>query len=327
MGKGTNYFKDEEIEGEIINCFEAAFEEAKKSVKKEEEKKIINKNKKWQAVINLSPEIIKIRTYSGVLERKDSQKKIEEKEKDLIYKEAFAMTKKKIAEKFYEDNDVLYQDIHFESFEIIEKKINGYEINDFKGYKGREIEFSAFTTFFKKDYLEILKKLNIEIIKIDTGIRAMNNFLMKEKSGMILDIGGKDTRVLIFKNGKIKNSKEFKGGSNIFSLKVMDVFGINRNLARTLKEEYIEGKLSPEVSLKIRKIFLKESKIWHNDLWRTLKGSKEVPGIVFLIGGGSLIPEIRETLKEFSIKPIKIEKIKLENQYMPLLLSCLSLIY
>ena len=66
-------------------------------------------------------------------------------------------------------------------------------------------------------------------------------------------------------------------------------------------QRYANKLLSPEAEKRIKGMFLEEKRTWYEDLKQSL--SREFfPSTIFLFGGGSLLPEIQEVLKENGIR-------------------------
>jgi len=95
--------------------------------------------------------------------------------------------------------------------------------------------------------------------------------------------------------------------------------GIDQESARILKEKYANNLLTEQVKLKIKEILSSEKKIWQQYLENTIKGTK-ASSEVWIFGGSSLLPEVRESIRRAKIiypKSLKNIKDPLKNLKSP----------
>lgn len=326
LGTGLEYFNkfgvfnNSNIRWEIIKkASEAAIEEACSKVSSSADKKIREKaldRKKWQVFISLPPDIFKARIiYQTLFEERG---KISSSEEKNIYKRVLEAAQKRISDEFAEEFNILPNDITWISYKILEIKIEGYQVPMLHGYEGKEIEFKILASFAPKYYVEEIKKTmdslgfnNFKIIHLAEGIA---NFFKKKISGVIIDVGGQSTQVFGIKDGKLEYIKEYSGGGSLFTKALSENLGLDEDASRVMIERHSKEKID-----RFKEIFLWEKNEWYNDLKKKFNelASKGVfPYNIFLLGGASRMPEIKDVLtenKDGLSNPAKIRFIGLED--------------
>lgn len=264
--------------------------------------------KKLPLLVGLPPNILKGRVARYSFRRKNPKEKISKNEQRLILQEVFNEVQKEISQKFTREFGILLEDIQWLVQKIIEIKIDGYSISGIQGYEGKDLEFKILTTFLPKYYSESIKRifdqLQLKVLKIVHIAEKLPAIWGDKKiNGIFFDIGGETTQIFLVKKGSLQQINEFKDGGKAFSQELSGTLGINEKPARILKERYAKGLLSPGSKKRIKEIFLQEKRAWYENLKLKIKEThpKGVPPLnSFLFGGGSLLPEIKESLKETS---------------------------
>ncbi len=297
-------FSEEDFEMEMIKRAVAA---AKKEVvslvpPKENIKKII------PVVLTLSPEVLKVKVVEGFSAREKREKKISKKEEEVIHKYILKEAKDDILKHSSEESGILGKDIDFLSLEIIDKEIEGYKVSSIQNYQGKNLSFKTLAVFILSSYLEriskILEDLGMSILRtvhLAQAVRIV--FSERVKDGVFFDIGGKTVQVFFIKSGVLESVELFNKGGDDFTERIFDVLTIDKEEARRLKEQYSNGSLTFETSNRIKEIFSNEKKVWR-DIFR-----KDQKSSVFLFGGGSSLPEIKDMFKRRQLVNVKDLKI------------------
>lgn len=304
-------FDGRDFETDIIKkAILKAVEEARKkiffSLARRDLKNKVQKQKKWQILLGISSNKLKGRVVSQNFVRENSRDKISKKEEKVICQEVLKRAEKEISQKFAQESGILPSDIYWISLKIIEMKIDGYLVSTFQGYEGENLEFKILATFLPKYYLERIKKiiesLGMEILKIVHPVENLS-FLCEDdrEDGIFLDVGGRITQFFLVRGGILQQIGEFEGGGKIFTETLSQDLGINEESARILKERYSNGLLNIETVKKMKEIFIREKKNWYLCLKNEVKKLNQrniFPLNIYLFGGGSLLPEIKEILEE-----------------------------
>jgi cell division ATPase FtsA len=268
-------------------------------------KKAVQKQKRLEVLIGLSPDKLKTRIVDYSVLRKDPKKKISRTKEEKIRESVLNQARKKICQKFARGLGVLPIDIEWLSSKIIGIKIDGYCVPGLEGYEGKNLEFkilSTFTTkYFLKSVKDTIKSLGFENCKILPFAYNLADLLKDKKDGIFVDVGGEVTQIFLVKNGNIEGVDEFKSGGAAFTEAISQALGIDGDSARVLKERYGSGLLGIEVAKKIESIVSREQGKWYQGFKNKVKrlSPKEFSASnVYIFGGGSIMPEIKDILEE-----------------------------
>ncbi len=262
----------------------------KKSILEKELKKI-NKN---SAILTGSIISSKIENFS--FQRKNPEKKIIKKEKDYILKQA--------------EKELLKNNCNGE-IEILEIKIQGYQVKELLNYTGEKIKIKFLVNIFEK--IDLFEKIfkNLKVL-------SLAEIVPLKDSCFILDIGGEKTQVFEIEDEKIINLFEIQIGGKFFTDILTNNLNLNSKDARILKEKYADKKLSFEVEEKIKILFEKNKKDFQNKFDFLNKP-------VYLLGGGSLLPEIKSFFKGKYLWELKNINNMVKSNIQAQCFSCLLL--
>jgi len=289
------------IEGAVKNCLN----NLALSVLERKTKDKILKKKKWEVFVSFSSVFLRAGIKEEIFLRDAANRKISKQEKEKIEKTVLEQAKKKIADDFFKKTGILAKDIYWLKGKILEKRINGYPVDDIDGLKGKELYFKILIGYSPLSYFLSLKKiiesLDIKIRKIIHLAEALSvlNFL-NEKNAFFIDIGGFATQFLAVKGGKLEGINDFFRGGLFLTRALEEKFGFEESMARLIKEKHFFHSLSQSADERVKEIFSKEAKNWYNDFRKVLNDSGDI-GLfnldIFLFGGGSCSREIKEVFQ------------------------------
>ncbi|PIS40219.1 MAG: hypothetical protein COT32_01040 [Candidatus Nealsonbacteria bacterium CG08_land_8_20_14_0_20_36_22] len=300
LGAATQYF---ERYG-VFNGQDFAAEIIKKAILKaiagaEQDFIIYSERAKMPALVTLPPDVLRAEIIEQTFRQKDSKKKIARKEEKIILEQVFKGAQEEISQTFFKKFGILPKDINWISFNILNIKVDGYSVRWVQGYNGRELKFKILVIFSPKYYFEsaqkILESLKLRVSKIIHLTEVLPVvFGEKISDGIFIDVGGRISQIFLIKNEELMQFRELEKGGEIFTQKLSETLGIDIESARIFKEKYASKQLSPESEQRIREIFLKEKRTWYESL-------DIFSSPIFLFGGASLLPEIRETPGESKV--------------------------
>jgi len=261
---------------------------------------------KLPVLVGLPPNILKGRIVWKFFKRDNPKKKISKGEQELIYQQVFKEAQKEIFQRFTKEFGILAGDIQWITQKILEIKIDGYPVSELQGYDGKDLDIKILATFLQKYYFENIKKIFEDLqLKIFKIIHLAESLPLvsgdKIGDGIFLDVGGQTTQIFLVKGDNLEQVNEFGTGGKVFSQELSEILGIDEESARTLKERYANKLLSSGGEKRIKEMFLEEKRTWYKDLKQSLP-REFFPSTIFLFGGGSLLPEIQEVLKENGIR-------------------------
>ncbi len=252
----------------------------------------------WEVVLTFSPEYLKARIVEVCFKRKNRNVSISKKEKTNIKENILFQARKRISDQFAREAGILPAEIEWLSFKVLENKVDGYRVADLKDHKGERLGFKIMVVFSPQHYLRrirnILEELNFNII----GIVHLAEIIVPEEAGLFLDMGGTVSQGICFKGGAVKEVFEFYKGGRDFTETLSQDLGIDETTARNFKERYSLGDLGKGAEKKVKSIFAQLRRDWYNSLRDKVNLVDLVPSGINFVGGGALLPDIGNVLKE-----------------------------
>ncbi len=192
-------------------------------------------------------------------------------------------------------------------------EIGGMPVDSLVGYKGRDVKLNYYASFAPKTYVEALKKVSSELNMNSLGIvsqpfavaRAFAGSSNKDFSAIFVDIGGGTTDIAVVEKGNIIDTKMFAFGGRTFTKEISKMLNIEYRVAEQRKIKYSKKELNKELSREVQKIVYPVARLWMKTMKVALASCEDVssfPSQVYLCGGGSLLPEIKEVMLEFPWK-------------------------
>ncbi|MDD4382213.1 MAG: cell division FtsA domain-containing protein [Candidatus Dojkabacteria bacterium] len=192
-------------------------------------------------------------------------------------------------------------------------EIGGMPVDSLVGYKGRDVKLHFYASFAPKTYVEALRKVASDLDLNVLGIvsqpfsvaRAYSGSSNREFSAIFIDIGGGTTDIAIVDRGNVVETKMFAFGGRTFTKEIAKILDLEYRFAEQRKIKYSEKELTRELSGIVQKIVYPVAKLWLRTLKTALSSCDDIesfPPQIYLCGGGSLLPEIKEVMLEFPWK-------------------------
>lgn len=192
-------------------------------------------------------------------------------------------------------------------------EIGGMPVDSLVGYKGKDVKLNYYASFAPKTYVEALRKVAAELEMNVLGIvsqpfavaRAFAGSSNRDFSAIFLDIGGGTTDMAIVEKGNIIETKMFAFGGRTFTKELSKVLNLEYRVAEQRKIKYSKKELNKELSREVQRIVYPVGRLWMKTLKTALNYCEDIssfPTQIYLCGGGSLLPEIKEVMLEFPWK-------------------------
>ena len=192
-------------------------------------------------------------------------------------------------------------------------EIGGMPVDSLIGYKGKDVKLNYYASFAPKTYVESLKKvaseLDLNVLEIVSQpfavARAFSGSSNRDFSAIFIDIGGGTTDIAIVEKGNVIETKMFAFGGRTVTKEIEKVLNLEYRVAEQRKIKYSKKDLNKELSRDVQKIVYPVAKLWMRTLKTALSLCEDVssfPPQIYLCGGGSLLPEIKEVMLEFPWK-------------------------
>ena len=193
---------------------------------------------------------------------------------------------------------------------ITSVQIDGYTVVDPLGFQGRTMVITVFNTFAPLTHVGALQtiatELDLELLATVAEPYAMARCAATDEvydfGGIFIDIGGGTTDIALIRNGGFEGTRMFPIGGRVFTKKLATRFGISFTEAEAVKLRHSKGELPPEQVDKIHTVLARDAEVLVEGVAITLqemaKGER-LPTAIYLAGGGSALPEVKEQLRSF----------------------------
>jgi len=307
--------KTEELKG-LVDVIKNLFADLKKPKNKSKTKKLI---------IGLSSELIGGSNYSNVYTREKPDHPVDEREVKNMIHNMLLRAYEDIRHKFTTESGYAETGVVLINPTIQKLQIDGKDTQDPIGDKGKEIFaslFSAYAPNFHKEVVDRLSKelgfATYELIYVPHAVFCALNKIKKDLHGLIVDMGGRSTRVVLAKKGKIENIKLFSFGGVSFTKRIAGAFEISDEEAESVKLRYINGDVSKQAKVFIDKLLQTELDLFLGGFELVLKDFSQaafLPSDIYLYGGGGSITIMDAIIRKRDWKRDLIfpEKLKLHR--------------
>jgi cell division protein FtsA len=184
--------------------------------------------------------------------------------------------------------------------------IDGYALTNPVGFQGRHVKIGIFNAFAPLVHLGALQsvasQLDLELLQIVAEPYAVARVLgveqVRQAGALFVDVGGGTTDVALVRQGGIEGTRMFALGGRAFTKSLADRLDLPFPRAEALKVDYARG-LPVEGREDVGEIIGEDVRVWAAGVelvMEELSGGDLLPSRVYLCGGGSRLPEIREAL-------------------------------
>lgn len=258
-------------------------------------------------ILGISGELVKGATITTSYVRRDANSKIDLSElKNIVHKvqwRAFDQVRAQLAD----ETGYSEIDVKLVNAAIVDVRIDGYKVTNPTGFQGKEVTLSIFNAFAPLVHYGALQTIASEIDRELIAIAAEPYALtrcMEHEDGqfgaIFLDIGGGTTDVAVVRDGTVEGTKMFTLGGRTFTKRLSQCLNISFKEAEEIKLLYSEDKLERQSHRIVREAMKSDCDVWLSGVVLTLESFENVdvlPSKIFLSGGGSHLPEIKETLE------------------------------
>lgn len=189
-------------------------------------------------------------------------------------------------------------------------RIDGYAVSNPIDFQGKQMVITVFNTFAPLTHVGALQtiasELDLELIATVAEPYAMARCAATDEvydfGGIFIDIGGGTTDIALIRNGGIEGTRMFPIGGRVFTKRLAARFGISYADAEAVKLRHSKGELPFEHAEKVTAVLARDAEVLVEGVAITLqemaKGDR-LPTAIYLAGGGSALPEVRNQLQAF----------------------------
>lgn len=286
-----------DIAGVIETCREAI-------LLAEEQAKV---KKVRKSIVGIAGELVKGTTTTVHYERVNPEVKIGASELRMIVEKVQEKAYERIHKQLALETNQSEIDIRLINAAVVDVRIDGYRVTNPLNFQGRDVSMSIFNAYAPMIHLGALESiasaLNLDLINISAEPYAVARSVevedMLDFSAIFIDIGGGTTDIAVVRNGGLEGTKMFALGGRAFTKRLAQESGMSFEEAEKLKIDYSLGKLDKEATETLHEFFREDCRVWQGGVELSLAEFSDtdlLPTKIFLCGGGSGLPGIREVL-------------------------------
>ncbi|MHB1574975.1 MAG: cell division FtsA domain-containing protein [Candidatus Dormibacteria bacterium] len=190
---------------------------------------------------------------------------------------------------------------------ITAAKVDGQPVLDPLRFQGQKLELTVFNTFTTEEHIaaieEIAQALDLELLETVAEPYAVARLAatpeVLERGGIFIDIGARTTTVTMVRGGVLESARMFELGGRAFTRKLAHDLSLPLPLAESLKVRHSAGMLRGDEQARVRRAMGESAEVLAQGVALVLHElalAQPLPALVWLCGGGSLLPEILEQL-------------------------------
>ncbi|MDX1535294.1 MAG: cell division FtsA domain-containing protein [Candidatus Spechtbacterales bacterium] len=256
--------------------------------------------KTTRIVFGLASEMVYGHNFSYNHKRESKNSKIDARELKNVIHTTELKAYEEIRKKFLSESGYPETEVFLLNSSMQDVRIDGYRVANPMGFEGEEILISVFNSYLPIFYKQLLEEV-VEILKMDLydivyEPYSVFNVLRKNKGddfeSLVIDIGGKTTRVSLVRKGRLEEVKTFSFGGESFTRRIANYFQVGFWEAENIKLRYNDGRLSESAKKKVEKILEREVTVFLGALEMVLKQFSRVnllPANIYIYGGGGNI--------------------------------------
>src|SRR2546421_2821462 len=261
-------------------------------------------------VIGIAGELVKGSSMTVSRQRQQSTKPITPEELDALITLGQQRLLKSAKERIAAETGYSNIDVRLTNTAVISTRIDGQTVTNPIGFRGRHFSltlFSAFASLTQLGALEtIAQGLDLTLAAIVAEPYALARCLSTnagaDSGAIFIDIGGGTTDIALVRQGGIEETRMFALGGRTFTRRIATSKGISIKEAEKLKLSYSKGDIRGGDRDELQAILASECQTWMDTvelLIEELSKGELLPPAIYLVGGGSSLPDLHQALESF----------------------------
>lgn len=267
------------------------------------------KLQKGKLIVGLAAEMVHGHTSSYLHKREKAEDPIEVQEIKQIIQNAELKAYEEVRKKFAAESGYSELDAYLIHPVVQEVKIDGHRVVSPLGLTGKEFYLNIFNaylpSFYRGVFQELATKMRLNLHSILYEPYVLFNALLKRKGSefdaVIIDIGGKNTRISLVRKGKLEDARIFSFGGESFTQRISRELSIGFHEADLVKIRYSKNNISGSARVALEKSLERELSFFLSALELILKDFSQInllPGNIYVYGGGGNLPLIDAIIKK-----------------------------
>ena len=261
-----------------------------------------------QVVIGIAGELVKGFTTAHSQERARADVPITELELQKLIEGVQREALREAQRSITWETGLANVDVRLVHAAIVGAWIDGYAVTNPIGFQGRHVKIAIFDAFAPLVHLGALQsvaaKLELELVEVVAEpyavARVLNADQVRQGGALFIDVGGGTTDVALVRQGGIEGTRMFALGGRAFTKSIADRLELPFPRAEALKVDYARG-IAGDRADDVRGIVADDVAVWAAGVelvMEELAAGDQLPGRIYLCGGGSHLPEIPAALAE-----------------------------
>lgn len=261
-------------------------------------------------VIGIAGELVKGSSTTITKQRQHPSKPITPEELESAISSAQQKLLKSAKERIAMETGYPNIEVRLTNAAVISVSIDGQVVSNPVGFRGRHFTltlFSAFAPLMQLGALQtVAQGLDLTLVTIVAEPYALARCLSRNASSdsgaIFIDIGGGTTDIALVRQGGIEETRMFALGGRTFTRRLAAHKGLSLKEAEKLKLSYGQGLVKGAERDEIQQIFSSEVQTWMDSvelLIEELARGELLPPAVYMVGGGSSLPDLGAKLESF----------------------------
>lgn len=261
-------------------------------------------------VIGIAGELVKGSSITISKQRQQPTKPISPEELESVISSAQQKLLKIAKDRIASETGYPNIEVRLTNAAVISVRIDGQTVSNPIGFRGRHFTltlFSAFAPLMQLGALEtVAQGLDLTLVSIVAEPYALARCLSANASAdsgaIFIDIGGGTTDIALVRQGGIEETRMFALGGRTFTRRLASSKGLSIKEAEKLKLGYSSGGTKGNERDEIQNIFASEAQTWMDSvelLIEELAKGELLPPAIYMVGGGSGLPDLRQKLEQF----------------------------
>ena len=263
-----------------------------------------------KVLLGIAGELVKGVTIIADYSREEPDIKIEQREIEEVITSVKQYSFSQALQDISEETGIEAKRLQEINTKINATYIDGIQIDHPLGMTGENISYRVFSTFAPSLHInslkEICSQLGLEILSIEVEpyaiARAVKDAKKDKFSAVIIDVGGGTTDIAIIDKGSVVATKMFAYGGKVFTKRISNRLRLQMEDAEQTKIDYSNGKVGDTQARALREMLTRDCLVWAQGVELSLTEVEDIdmyPPVFYLCGGGSALPEIIESMREY----------------------------
>jgi cell division protein FtsA len=184
--------------------------------------------------------------------------------------------------------------------------VDGHGVTDPVDFRGEAMGATVFAALARLDAIQmwerVARHLSFSTLTLSATPLALAAGL-PVLQGLLLDIGGATTDVIWCQTGRPMRVDSVPVGGNALTDSLRKQWGLSWQQAENLKAAYSAGNLEAEARESVQGVLWPALQAWLESVelaLANLAGAGALPGQIYLLGGGSALPEMEDAVRSLA---------------------------